>query len=247
MYLFLSVALLIIVATVLGIRFSNIFRWALIVGWPLLCLVKVWLHERLLLWLRPTFRPPILSEESRLTAAVDEVLIRAGSRLRPRLLIDGDTPGHNRSAGYRTIIIHSGCLVWASDGELRAIVAFHLTQLRDNAAVTEEITQVASPMAIVFRMACRVIKRVFRIFWLFGIFLAVLAFLVLPVLLPFYLLEMLFRLLRRGLGQWQVLRTDACVFQLGFGDAWRDWLERSALGMNARRIRRLEKMAGLRG
>ena len=245
-YLFLSVGLLIVLATIPGFRLSNVFRWVLMLGWSLLCLGKVWLTERLLTTLRPTFRPPILSEEDRLCAAMREVMSHSGCRVRPRFLIDGDPAGFSRPAGYRTIIIHSGALLWASDGELQAAMAYQLTQLGDGSPVMEEVARMASPMALGFRKLCQVVTRGFRPSWLMGLLFTVLTFPGLLILLPFYLLEKLFNLLRWGYGHWQVLHADACVFRLGFGDGWRAWLEKSSLGANAGRIRRLEKMAGLR-
>jgi len=246
-YLFFSMGLLIVLATIFGIRIPNGLRWALIFGWAICCLGKVWLAERLLPMQRPRFRPPILAEEDRLGEALRETLAGVRYPRAPRLLIDGDPAGCNRSAGYRTILIHSGCLLLASDGELRAIMAYELWHLRNGSRVAAELLRMACPVGAGFRKLRRLVRNGFQLSWLPGLMLLALAGLIVLLLSPLYLFERLFALGGWGIGHWQVLQADAWVFELGYGDAWRAWLEKSALGENAWRIRRLEKMAGLRG
>ncbi|HEV2354949.1 MAG TPA: hypothetical protein VGR89_11935 [Puia sp.] len=245
-YVFLLIGLLIALAMLFGIRLPNGIRWALVFAFTICCLGKVWLSESLLPMLRPRFRPPILPEEQRLGEALQEVLAGVRFLLPTRVLIDGDPTGCNRSAGYRTIIIHSGALLWASDGELRGIMAYELWHLRNGMRVSAEVFRTASPIAPGFRKLRRLVTKGFRLSWLPGLMLVALACFVMAVFSPIYAFERLFGLANWAISRWQVREADAWVFGLGYGDAWRAWLEKSALGENARRIRRLEKMANLR-
>jgi heat shock protein HtpX len=229
-----------------GWRLSEGIRWLMIAGWMAVCFGKPWVAEKLWRFWRPSWRRPIFSEEEQLKAAMREVAKNANFGRPVRFLIDGDPAQHTRLVGYRTILVHSGSLQWASDLELRGMLAHELGHLRDGDSVLEEAFRTAGVFSYVLRLLWRFAWRVFRFLWLVGLLLFLLLSPVFIVLSALFLLDRVFRLLRRWLRRWIVYRQDAYAFRAGFGDGLRSWLEKSGLAANAERIRRLERMAGLR-
>ena len=200
------------------------------------------LVERLWPLFSPVYRRPILAEEERLNLLMGEVQHRVGSRMRIRFLVCGDAEMPTRSLGYRTVVIQSGVLPLVSDGELRGILAHELGHLRDGDRVMEAAFVTTGLLARLFRWGCWLIGWGFRFSFMVGLFLMAVLFLLLIGLLPFFLLDGIFRVLRWGL-RWQIdYRQDAFAFRVGCGDGLQAWLVRSGLAANARRIRRLEKM-----
>lgn len=159
-----------------------------------------------------------------------------------RFLIRSAAEKKDGSIGYRTILIQSGTLPLASDNELRGILAHELGHLRDGDRVMEAAWFTAGLLARLFRGVCLLIGRGFRVSLVAGLLLAGVLFLVLIGLLPFFLLDKIFRAFRWALSRQIDYRQDAFAFQVGCGDGLRAWLEKSGLAANVSRIRRLEKM-----
>jgi Zn-dependent protease with chaperone function len=241
-YVFLTIMIVIFLLMVFGVRMADWVRWVILVGWFVICFGGVWVVERLsgIFW--PDWRRPIRAEEERLVSLMSEVRGRAGSKMRVRLLISGEAEKPTGSFGYRTVVVQSGSLPLASDGELRGILAHELGHLRDGDRVMEAAFVTAGLLARLFRWGCWLIGWGFRFSIIVGLFLMAVLFLLLIGLLPFFLLDGVFRVLRWGL-RWQIdYRQDAFAFRVGCGDGLRAWLVRSGLAAHVRRIRRLEKM-----
>jgi Zn-dependent protease with chaperone function len=240
-YVVVTIMILLVVLIVVGVRIPDPVRWLILTGWIGLCVGGVVLAERL--W--PLFssdRMPILEEEERLNSLMGEVQGRVGSKMRIRFLIRGDAKARNGSLGYRTILIQSGTLPLASDGELRGILAHELGHLRDGDRVMEAAFLMAGLPSLLFRWGCRLIRWGFRVSIVVGLLLLGVLFPVLVGLLPFFLLDGVFRVLRWGLSRQIDYRQDGFAFRVGCGDGLRAWLARSGLATNVQRIRRLEKM-----
>lgn len=245
-YLIAVIGFLIGMSLVFGWRLSENVRWLIVGGWVAVCFGKPWVAERFWRLWRPSWRRPILAEEDQLKAAMREVMKSADCRLRARFLIEGDPARHTRLIGYRTILIQSGSLQWATDDELRGMLAYELGHLRDGDSALEEAFRTAGVFSYFLGFLWHCVWRVFRSVWLVGILML---FFLSPVFLTLsglYLLDIFFRLLRRMIRQWIVYRQDAFAFRAGYGDGLRGWLEKSGLAANVERIRRLERLAGLR-
>ena len=159
-----------------------------------------------------------------------------------RFLIRSDAEKRDASLGYRTILIQSGTLPLASGGELRGILAHELGHLKDGDRVMEAAFYTAGLLARPFHLGCRLIRRGFRVSAVAGLLMLGMLFLLVLGLLPFVLLDGVFRVLRWGLRRQIDYRQDGFAFKVGYGDGLRAWLARSGLAANASRIRRLEKM-----
>jgi len=241
-YVFLTIMIVIVLLMVFGVRMAGWVRWVMMVGWFVICFGGVWVVEVLGSVLLPDCRRPILAEEEKLVSLMSEVRGRADLHRQIRFLIRGGAKACNGSLGYGTILIQSGTLPLASDGELRGILAHELGHLRDGDRVMEAAFVTTGLLARLFRWGCWLIGWGFRFSFVVGLFLMAVLFLLLIGLLPFFLLDRVLRVLRWGL-RWQIdYRQDAFAFRVGCGDGLRAWLVRSGLAANARRIRRLEKM-----
>ena len=241
-YVLLTIMIVIVLLMVFGVRMAEWVRWVMMVGWFVICFGGVFVVEVPASVILPDCRRPILAEEERLVSMMSEVRGRAGSKMRVRFLISGAAEKPTWSLGYRTVVVQSGSLPLASDGELQGILAHELGHLRDGDRVMEGAFVTAGLLARLFRWGCWLIGWGFRVSFVAGLFLMAVLFLVLIGLLPFFLLDRVFRVLRWGL-RWQIdYRQDAFAFRVGCGDGLRAWLVRSGLAANVRRIRRLEKM-----
>jgi Zn-dependent protease with chaperone function len=241
-YVVVTIMILLVLLIVVGVRISDFVRWMILVAWIAICLGGVVLVERLWPLFSPVYRRPILAEEERLHSLMGEVQHRVGSRMRIRFLISGVAEKPTCSFGYRTVVIQSGMLPLASDGELRGILAHELGHLRDGDRVMEAAFVTAGLLARVFRWAGWLIRRGFRISIVIGLLVLGVLFFVLIGLLPFFLLDGVVRAFRWGLRRQIDYRQDAFTFKAGCGDGLRAWLMQSGLAANASRIRRLEKM-----
>lgn len=241
-YVVVTIMFLLVLLVVVGVRLCDPARWLILVGWIGLCFGGVVLVERLrpLFW--PAYRLPILAEEERLSSLLGEVQTRVGSKMRVRFLISGEAEKPTGSLGYRTIVVQSGMLPIASDGELRGLLAHELGHLRDGDRVMEAAFSMARLPARLFRWGCWSIRWGFRFSIVVGLLLLGALFLVLIGLMPFFLLDGVFRAFHLGLIRQIDYRQDAFAFRVGCGDGLRAWLMRSGLAANASRIRRLEKM-----
>src|ERR1700749_3859676 len=105
-YVFVTIMIVIVLLVVFGVRPAEWVRWVLLVGWFLVCVGGVWVVERV--GMLPGCRLPILAEEERLVWLMDAVQKEVGSTMRVRFLIRTVAEGHDRSFGYRTILISSG-------------------------------------------------------------------------------------------------------------------------------------------
>ena len=243
-YIFLTIMLIIVLLVVFGVRLADWVRWVMLIGWFAVCLGGVWVVERP--GVLPGCRLPILAEEERLAAMMDAVQKAAGLKMQVRFLIRTVAEKRDCSMGYRTILISSGALQWASDAELRGMLAHELGHLRDGDRVLEAAFVCAGVWAMGFRWGWRSIRSGLKFAVLPGVLLLVLLAPVLLILLLFYVLEMIFRGLRWGLIRWGEYRQDRFAVRSGCGDGLRAWLEKSGLAANVDRIRRLEKLADLR-
>jgi heat shock protein HtpX len=229
-----------------GMRLSDAVRWMMLAGWMGMGVGGVAFVERLCPFLFSGCRLPIRAEEERLVAAMEEIKDRARSKMRVRFLIRNVAEKRDGSLGYRTILVSSGSLQWASDGELRGMLAHELGHLRDGDRALEAAGFAAGWPALLFRIGCRVVRRAFRTFVVVGVLVLLSLALPLLLLVPFFLLDGVFRVLRRALAYAIEYRQDAYAFGVGCGDGLRAWLEKSGVSAHVGRIRRLEKLAGLR-
>jgi Zn-dependent protease with chaperone function len=241
-HVFFTIMFLLVVLIVMGVRIADFVRWVILAGWFAICLGGVVLVERLRPLFSPVYRRPILAEEERLNSLMGEVQRRVGSKMRIRFLICGEAEKPTWSLGYRTVVIQSGMLALASDGELLGILAHELGHLRDGDRVMAAAFETAGLPARVFRWGGWLIRRGFRISIVVGLLLLGVLFIVLIGLLPFFLMDGVFRAFRWGLRRQIDYRQDAFAFRAGCGDGLRAWLVRSGLAANVSRIRRLEKM-----
>jgi Zn-dependent protease with chaperone function len=241
-YVFVTIMFLLVLVVVVGVRIPDPVRWLILAGWIGLCVGRVALAERLRPLFSPAYRQPILAEEERLNSLMGEVQSRVGSKMRIRFLICGDAEKPTRSLGYRTVVVQSGMLALASDGELRGLLAHELGHLRDGDRVMEAALSMAGLPALLFRWGCWSIRWGFRFSIVVGLLLLGMLFPVLIGLLLFFLLDGVFRVFRWGLWQQIDYRQDRFAYRAGCGDGLKAWLLRSGLAANASRIRRLEKM-----
>jgi hypothetical protein len=241
-YVFVTIVILIVLLLVLGIRMSNVVRWVILVGWIVLCAGGVFVAERLIVPFLPGYRLPIRSEEDRLVALMEDVQNRTGSGLRIRFLIHGDPKKQTGSIGYRTIVVQSGSMLEASDGEFQGALAHELGHLRDGDRVLEAAFMTAGLWAQVFRWGCLAVRKGFMISTMAGLLFLGVMMPLLAALSLFFLLDCVFRPIRWGLRPWIEYRQDAFASRAGFGDGLRAWLVRSGLAAHVQRIRRLEKM-----
>jgi Zn-dependent protease with chaperone function len=242
-YVFAIGVIVVVLLIVFGVRLSDPVRWVILVGWIAICLGGVFVAERLIPFVWPGYRRPIWAEEERLVSLMDEVQHRVGSKMRIRFVICGEAERPTGSFGYRTVLIQSGSLWLVSDGELKGVLAHELGHLRDGDRVMEAAFVSAGVLAQAFRWWCRFVRRGFGSSRMFGLLLMAATFLLLWVLLPFFLLDGVFRLVAWGLRRQIELREDRFAFRAGCGEGLKAWLMRSGLAANVSRIRRLEKMA----
>ncbi len=241
-YAIFTIMVVLVVLIVVGVRLSDPVRWLILLGWIAFCANAVFVVEKLGTAVLSDCRPPIGSEEERLAGLMQQVLDRAGSNRRIRFFIRGAPEKPTGSLGYRTILIQSGCLPLASDGELQGILAHELGHLRDGDRVLEAAFATAGLFSQLFRWGCWLVRWGFRVSILVGVLLLGVLSPALLFLFVFYLSDAVFRGLQWALKPWIDYRQDAFAFRVGCGDGLRAWLERSGLAANARRIRRLEKM-----
>jgi Zn-dependent protease with chaperone function len=241
-YVIFTIMVVLVVMIVVGVRMSDPLRWLILVGWITFCAGNVFVMERLGTAVFPDCRMPIGSEEERLVGLIQPVLDRAGSKMRIRFLVRSAPEKPTGSLGYRTILIQSGCLPLASDGELQGILAHELGHLRDGDRVFESAFAMAGLFSQLFRWGCRLVRWGFGVSVLVGLVLLGILSPALLLLLIFYFLDGVFRGLQWGLKRWIDYRQDTFAFRVGCGDGLRAWLERTGLAANAHRIRRLEKM-----
>ena len=241
-YVVLTIMVLIVLLMVLGVHLSNSLRWAMLIGWIAVCGSGIFFVERFIAPVWPPYRRPIRSEEERLTALMEDVQSRVGSQMRVRFLIHGDDKKATGSIGFRTVVVQSGSLLEASDGEFQGILAHELGHLRDGDRVLEAAFVTAGFLAQAFRLACRAMRKSFMISPVAGLFLSVILSPLLIGLLIFFLLDVVFRAVLWCLRPWIEYRQDCLAFRAGFGNGLRAWLERTGLAVHVRRIRRLEKM-----
>lgn len=239
---FLTIMILLVLLIVIGMRIPDFVRWLMLVGWFVICFGGVWVVERLSWLFWPGCRRPILAEEDRLNSLMGEVQRRVGSKMRIRFLICGEAERPTGSLGYRTVLVQSGMLPLASDGELRGVLAHELGHLRDGDRVMEAAFVTAGLPARLFRWGCWSIRWGFRSSIVVGLLMSGVLILVLMGLLPFFLLDGVFRAFRWMLRRQIDYRQDAFAFRAGCGDGLRAWLMQSGLAANVCRIRRLEKM-----
>jgi Zn-dependent protease with chaperone function len=241
-YVFVTIVILIVLLLVLGVCMSNVARWVMLVGWIALCAGGAFVAERLIVPILPGYRLPIQSEEDRLVALMEDVQARVGSRMRIRFLIHGDPKKPTGSIGYRTVVVQSGSLLEASDGEFQGVLAHELGHLRDGDRALEAAFVTAGLWAQVFRWGCLAVRKGFMISTMAGLLLLGVMMPLLAAASLFYLLDGVFRAIRWGLRPWLEYRQDAFACRAGFGDGLRAWLVRSGLSAHVGRIRRLEKM-----
>ncbi len=241
-YVIVTIMMVLVVLIVVGVRIPDPVRWFVLVGWVVFCSGGVFVVEVLGAVVLRDCRRPIREEQERLVSLIGEVQQRVDLHRQIRFLIRGDAKAPNGSLGYRTILIQSGTLPLASDGELRGILAHELGHLKDGDRVMEAAFYTAGLLARLFHLGCRFIRRSFRVSAVAGLLLSGMLFLLLLGLLPFFLLDGVFRVFRWGLRRQIDYRQDGFAFKVGCGDGLRAWLARSGLAANASRIRRLEKM-----
>jgi Zn-dependent protease with chaperone function len=251
--------MIIVLSMVFGLRLANWVRWVMLAGWFLVCYGGVFLMDWIGLLFWQGCRKPIGSEEERLSDLVHDILKRVDpdkhwiERAREpnpvewvypkvRFLIQNDPKRPNGSFGFRTILISSGTLPLASDGELQGILAHELGHLRDGERVMEAAFFTAGLLAQLFRLGCRLIRWGFRVSVAGGLILLGILSPALSLLLIFYLVDGVFRVLRLGLRRWVDFRQDAFACRIGCGKGLQAWLTKTGLTANASRIRRLEKM-----
>ncbi|HUB61622.1 MAG TPA: M48 family metalloprotease [Puia sp.] len=242
-YVVMTSVTLVVLLIVAGVHLSDGVRLAIFAGWIAICLGGVFLAERLIPFVWPGYRRPILAEEERLDSLMREVQRRTGSKMRIRFVICGDAERPTQSLGYRTVVIQSGSLPLVSDGELKGILAHELGHLRDGDRVMEAAFVTAGLFSAVFRWWCRLVRPRFGSSVILRLLLMLAIFLLALVLLPFYLVDGVFRLIAGVLRRQIEYRQDRFAFKAGFGDGLRVWLTKSGLAAQVSRIRRLEKMA----
>jgi Peptidase family M48 len=242
-YVFVTSVTLVVLLMVVGLRLSDPVRLVIFVGWITICLGGVYAAERLIPFVWPGYRRPIHAEAERLVSLMGEVQSRVGSKMRIRFVICCEPEQPTGSFGYRTIVIQSGSLSLASDVELKGVLAHELGHLRDGDRVMEAGFATAGVFSHVFRWWCGVVRRGFRMSAIGGLLLLVIGVPLVIVVMPFFLLDGVLRLISWGLRQQIEYRQDKFAIRAGCGDGLKAWLVRSGLAANVGRIRRLEKMA----
>jgi hypothetical protein len=248
-YVLVTIVVVIVWLMVSGVRMANWVRWAMLIGWLGVCFGGVVLVEAFgATVIRAVVfrgcRLPIRVEEERLEGLMREVWKGLGvvPERSIRFMIRSDPEGDNGSFGRRTILISSGTLMWASDGELRGILAHELGHLLDGDRVFDTAFATAGFLARGFRLSWRFSRWWFRMGATIGFLYLVLLSRVWFGFLLLYLLDATSRLLRRGLIRWREFRQDRHADRCGCGEGLHDWLVKSGLAANVDRIRRLEKL-----
>lgn len=242
-YVFVTSVTLVVLLIVVGFRLSDPVRLGIFAGWITICMGGVFVVERFILFVWRGYRRPILEEEERLVSLMREVQSRVGSKMRIRFVISGEPEQPTGSLGYRTIVIQSGMLSVASDGELKGMLAHELGHLRDGDRVMEAGFATAGVFSHVFRGGCRVVRRGFRMSAIGGLLFLVIVVPLVIAVMPFFLLDGVLRLISWSFRRQIAYRQDKFAFRAGCGDGLKAWLVRSGLAANVSRIRRLEKMA----
>lgn len=242
-YVFAMSVIIIVTLMVVGVRMPELARWLIVVGWVVFCFGGVFIVEVMGVVVLPRCRRPILAEEERLDSLMGEVQRRVGSKMRIRFVICGDAERPTRSLGYRTVLIQSGSLPMASDGELKGVLAHELGHLRDRDRVMEAAFVIAGGFSQAFRRCYRFVRWGFGFSTILGLLVLLAVFMLLCALLPFFLLDGVMRFVTWGLRRQIEYRQDRFAFKAGSGEGLKAWLIRSGLANNVLRIRRLEKMA----
>jgi Zn-dependent protease with chaperone function len=241
-YVLVTIMLVIVLLSLFGVWLANWVRWMMTVGWFAGCFGGVILMERVGFFAGQGIRRPIRSEEERLSGLMVDVCKRMDLSGKVHFLIRNDPQKKDGSFGARTIIIGSGTLMMASDGELKGILAHELGHLRDGDRVLEAAAITTGLVARGFRRVCRIVLWGLRWSVVAGLMLLCLMTPLLLTLLIFYLVDIAFRGILWSFRRWLVYRQDVFAFRLGCGEGLRAWLEKSGLEANVDRIRRLEKM-----
>jgi Zn-dependent protease with chaperone function len=246
LYVLLTILAFEVVLAVSGWRLSVVVQWWLIVGWVGFCFGSAYVWAGLYTFLHSRYRKPLGGEAARLSAAMEELLQKAGRQRRVRVWIDASPELNAYATGYHTIAISSSLLEELSPAELRGVLAHELGHLLsgDTIVATAFLTAGLLPKAVfgvcrvsvfVLRSALLRVNMVAGVvillvlgFWLDRVHLLKGVAAVLLFVGLFMVLNRVFAFIALFLGRLAEYRQDAFAFKLGYGEGLRSALGRLA-------------------
>ncbi|MDO6429269.1 M48 family metalloprotease [Flavitalea sp. BT771] len=248
---------------------------AAMAGWLLFCFLSVYFLGPVHLYFHGRLRQPVMEEEARLRDCFAEVLQRAGCVKKFRLRM-AEVEGEEAFACNNNVIAVSKALLdRLTDEELKGVLAHELGHLMSKDTMVSWAFVTASDLPALVRRVFAILRPIIRRLLALTLITLVILFLFKPMLLmpviamalfllTFSLLDRLFRWLRLVLSRQCEYKQDVYAHRLGYGAGLRDALKKLAqygreqvnayfILMNGthpviyQRIRRLEKLEGMRG